>query len=698
MSIVRKIKRMLRGEVAATTAARELLRRSRVRLNRKRERARLSKWQERTAQLQPEFAKLPGAELLKHFRNRSVPAFFPGFSLKVGEQQESLFPAETKKLITQANKIVDDHIWSLLGLGERSFGEQVDWHLDPVSKYHWPLDYHGDINLFSNDGSDVRVVWELNRLSHSLTLARAYAVTHDERFAAEFLDQLDSWHSQNPYGMGANWNCAMEVALRATNLLAAFEIFRHSSLLDEDRLRRLLAMFDQHGAFIRENLEFSYVATSNHYLSDVVGLVWLGTMLPELESASNWRDFGLREMLREMDKQVLADGADFESSTGYHRFVLEMFLYTFIVCRANSIEIAGKYWGKLRQMIYYVRAYLRPDGRAPLIGDSDSGQFFPISKRAGDDHAYLLPLGAVVFEDANLKDQHAATPEELLWILGEEGVSKYRELKAAESGTASQSFTDAGIYVLRDGDLYLLLNATGAGINGRGSHGHNDALSVEVSACGRPFIVDPGTYVYTADLEERHRFRSTAYHSTMEIDSVEQNTTHKETPFVIGNESRPLVIEWDSNPNRDVIAAEHYGYTRLNQPVTHRRFITFEKQERWWLVKDELSATGNHELSVRFHLAEGLEVEIVDDRGVRAYDKISGASLMIVAIDVESRPELEMQFMSRDYLAKSERAVACWRIQTQGSSVFRWVILPVCAGEDSDQRFNAIINSADLGF
>src|SRR5882757_6636995 len=123
----------------------------------------------------------------------------------------------------------------------------------------------------------------------------------------------------------------MEVALRATNLLAAFEAFRQSSALDEKRLAILLTTFDQHAQHIVRNSEFSYIATSNHYLSDVVGLLWLGIMLPELRGARAWLQFGLREMLREMDKQVLPDGADFESSTGYHRLVLELFFYSFLL-------------------------------------------------------------------------------------------------------------------------------------------------------------------------------------------------------------------------------------------------------------------------------------------------------------------------------------------------------------------------------
>jgi len=43
--------------------------------------------------------------------------------------------------------------------------------------------------------------------------------------------------------------------------------------------------------------------------------LWLGLMLPELEAAREWREFGLGELLNEMDKQLLPDGADYEAAT-----------------------------------------------------------------------------------------------------------------------------------------------------------------------------------------------------------------------------------------------------------------------------------------------------------------------------------------------------------------------------------------------
>jgi len=689
MNIFAKIKRMLRGEVSVRTAALETLRRVRAALDRRRERASLSLIDRQPARLREEFARLSAPALLAHFRSRPSPEFFPGFAAgaqQAAALQQELFPDESTELITRAKRIANDHCWSLLGLGEKCFGAgEIDWNLDPLSGYDWPLAHHAEINLIRDDGSDVRVVWELNRMAHLVTLGRAYAITDNQRFSMEFFRQLATWREQNPIGRGVNWNCAMEVALRAINLLAALELFLRAPQMKEVELTELLRMLDQHGAHIRRNLEYSHIATSNHYLADVTGLLWLGVLLPELDSARDWREFGLAEMLKEMDKQLLPDGADYEASTGYHRLKLELFLYSFVLCHINAIDIEQKYWARLRAMIEYVRAYLRPDGHAPLIGDSDSGQMFPLVHRTGDDHAYVLALGAAVFQEPRFKLENSRPPEELLWILGKQGLNDYEALPAGAL-SESQAFPDAGTYVLRQDDLYLLFNASGSGVNGRGSHGHNDALSIELSACGSAFIVDPGSYVYTADLRERHRFRSTAHHSTVEVDEVEQNTTVEAAPFVIGDEAHPRVLGWESSPETDVIIAEHGGYQRLPEPVTHRRTIQFDKQRRFWRVEDSLSGAGTHDLVFRFHFAPGLETSITADGTIDVCDKMSFARLLIVASGLAAEPVLESRFSSRDYGAKESSESVCWTVRTALPVTAQFLLVPVRVDEEPSER------------
>jgi hypothetical protein len=690
------INRMLRGEVSAGTAALEAVRRVNAGLLRRREQRKLAQLNRQPARLTPEFTRLSRAQLLEHFRRRTSPKFFPGFvnTIKTASLQRELCPQETDQVLVEAKRIADDRCWSLLGFGEKCFGSpEINWNRDPLSGVTWPLDYHADVNLFRGDGSDARVLWELNRLSHLITLGRAYVMSRDERLAGEFLKQVRTWRQQNPVGRGANWTCAMEVALRAMNLLAAFALFISSPQVDEDALAELLMMFDQHGAHIRRNLEYSHIATSNHYMCDVAGLLWLGIMLPELRDAPSWRQFGLRELLTELDKQILPDGADSESSTGYHRLKLELLLYSFLLCRENGIEIDEKHWHKVRTMADYTRACLRTDGHAPLIGDSDSGQILPLVKRAGDDHAYVVAIADAVFGTHASGMQHTGrlrtVPEEMLWILGEKGVRDLERLPVAPPAQ-SQAFPDAGTYILRQNDLYLLFNASGCGLNGRGSHGHNDALSVEVSACGTAFIVDPGSYMYTAGLRERHLFRSTAYHSTVQIDDGEQNTTGEQTPFVMGDEAHPRVLKWETNGDFDYVIAEHNGYQRLAQPVTHRRSVRFDKRNRFWLIEDEFIGAGRHQLDTRFHFNAGLEVSAYNETAALARDAHTGSRILIQPLNPGEAPRFEKQFTSRDYGEKEGSQAAKWVMETTLPRKLRWLLLPLTTNEDERERLAEI--------
>lgn len=680
MSVFRKLKRAARGEVKPKTAALETLRRTRVALSRSRDMRSLAGIANRPARLVDQYAELDSAEVLSHFRQRTKPRFFPGFSdTSTGPAFQKRFVGASLDLIDGANRICDSHRWPLLGFGEKSFGDHIAWRRDPIAGFVHPLTYHRDVQLIREDGSDARVLWELNRLGHLIRLGQAYSITHDEKLTTEFLTQVRSWSEQNPYGLGPNWHCAMEVALRAMNLLVTLELFITSPQFTEQTFTHLLALLDQHGTYIRNNLEFSYIATSNHYFSDVIGLLWLGIMLPELRDASDWRQFGYREMLSEMDKQVLPDGADFESSTGYHRFIVELLLYSFLLCRQNDLEIPDRYWQKLRMMLEYVRGYLRPDGVAPLIGDSDSGQVIPMRQRAANDHAYLLPIGALAFNVSGLRPSSPEPPEEVFWLFGKDGLSAFDSLPESTDVPGSLSFPDAGLHILRHEDLYLSFITSHAGIDGRGSHGHNDALSIEVSACGRPFIVDPGTFVYTGDLASRHKFRSTAYHSTVEVDALEQNTTNVDMPFVIGDEARPRLLLWETSEESDRVSAEHHGYNRLSNPLTHRRTITFNKTARCWLIDDEFIGQGQYEFLIRFHLDAGLVVT-PSEGSIMARDPVSGASLVIRSLMLEATPELQPQSTSYDYGHKIKSTTACWKVLGSPSKI-SWLIVPICAGE-----------------
>jgi hypothetical protein len=188
-------------------------------------------------------------------------------------------------------------------------------------------------------------------------------------------------------------------------------------------------------------------------------------------------------------------------------------------------------------------------------------------------------------------------------------------------------------------------------------------LSIEVSAGGRAFIVDPGTYVYSADLAKRHEFRSTAYHSTVQIDGLEQNTIHVDSPFVIGNEAKPRVLEWKTSDDFDKVVGEHYGY-----PVTHRRTVTFDKRARLWAIDDEFFGDGEHIYEARFHFAAGLDVRV---NGA----SVDAGGLVVALLGSDVEPVLENRPVSRDYGEMSDAISACWRIKGRVSKL-SWRVKP----------------------
>src|SRR5437764_12437384 len=140
------------------------------------------------------------------------------------------------------------------------------------------------------------------------------------------------------------------------------------------------------------------------------------------------------------------------------------------------------------------------------------------------------------------------------------------------------------------------------------------------------------------------------------------------------------------NAESDKVMAEHDGYRRLAQPVTHRREVQLDKRKRFWIVEDTLSGAGEHLFCFRFHFADGLETNVRPDGAVLAYDKLTGARLFVWALDAEDAPELEPRFVSRDYGAKSASLSACWKIRAGVPLRRRWAIVPVCLSDNEEKR------------
>jgi uncharacterized heparinase superfamily protein len=536
-------------------------------------------------------------------------------------------PEAEKQIIIEADRICD-HIFDLLGSGPTPLGEKIDWHVDFKTGHRWnPRTYYKRIRPASYPGGyDIKVPWELSRCQHFVRLGQAYWITGDEKYAREFVAQVEDWIASNPWPWGVNWACTMDVAIRAVNWLWGLAFFLDSPSVTDEFLLKIARSLFVHGRHIMNNLEGSGEDphTTNHYIADLVGLVYLGICCPYFKEAEKWRDFALRELVREMEKQVYPDGFDFEASTCYHRLVLEFFFYTAVLCQRNGIDLPQAFWDRLYKMFEVVLYILKPNGRLPQLGDNDSGRLFVLHPREVLDGTYLLSYAAIFFQDSNFKLPRFGLAPEAIWLFGPEGAEKWQALPPRSEPLGSKAFPNAGVYVMRHKDDYMLISCGPNGQNDLGGHAHNDKLSFELCIGGEEVIVDPGTCVYTPSPEWRNHFRSTACHNTIVVDGQEQNPVERDVLFRLSDLTRCRCLVWETGPEKDVFVGEHYGYLRLDPPVVHRRKVEFSKNERTWVITDYLyqppdltkeSASSRasrsqqtHLLEFNLHLAPGVEV------------------------------------------------------------------------------------------
>jgi Heparinase II/III-like protein/Heparinase II/III N-terminus len=546
------------------------------------------------------------------------------------------------------------HQFSLLGSGPytpvdpdrppRADGYRpIDWRLDPICRLRFPSGIpHKEWNLMTmRPGlADIKLPWELARAQHLPVLGQAYLLTDDDRFAREVVDQILDFHEANPVGLGIHWTCSMDVAIRAVNWAIALQMTGGCDHIDEPLWSAAYAALHAQGRFLRENLENHYEVTSNHYLSNIVGLFFLATVLAPLADAREWERFARIELEREITAQVLDDGMDYESSVPYHRLVTELFLGAARLAEWRGAPLSEQYRERLRRMLAFLEGVLRPDGLLPQVGDADDGRLHILSgyaRTTPQDPRHLFGPAGCYFHN---RDWLALAGPTGAWEAAWWGYPTPDPLPSPPKfARFDRLYADAGLAVVREEQTYLLITNSIVGTKGFGNHKHNDQLSFEYHARGVPLVVDPGSYVYTSDPEARNLFRSTAYHNTLQIDDAEQNEVRPEWLFRMFETARAEHLEQTTTDTAFVYRGRHHGYARLAAPVVHERAFHLERASGDLSWTDVLEGQGDHHLCWRLHFAPGVLVEATGPGELRLSAPGTSARLLLPeGIAVTIRP------------------------------------------------------------
>lgn len=542
-------------------------------------------------------------ELANHFRGRNnVKFFFPPDQRKqYSEHLNNLFSGDLQLLYQKAEAVLD-HRFDLMGC-QFVFNAKIDWHY-AGENVRWPLMHWSSINVDGNQGlQDVRPLWELNRHQHFLTLGRAYWWTGDRKYPREFVSQLRSWIKENPAEMGINWQSNLEIAIRSISWIWAFHFFLHADEFDDNTLMKIVKVFIHSARHLERHLPYSrYCMRNNHIIGDAAGLALIAQTFPELNRSFIWKKKSFKVLYNELPRQVYPDGVNWEQSVIYHRFVLYLYFMVFRMEQLNGSNVSPQVWITLEKMFEFLFWVSRPDGSAPMIGDSDDGRAVVLGNEPVNDLRPTISTGALLFDRGDFKYAAGDLSEETFWLMGIGAFEQWKSLKGKNTDQIFRSFPAGGYYIARSGwqdsDSYLLYK------NGPHStfHAHSDQLHIELFSNGKEWLADPGTYVYNGNLSWRTFFRGTKAHNTVMVDGQHQSVPHRAFRWL--NSARPLDTDAVAGRKVQWLWGGHTGYRRLRDPVIHHRGL-INVMGMYTVVIDSYSALDRHQYESFFHFPPG---------------------------------------------------------------------------------------------
>lgn len=236
-------------------------------------------------------------------------------------------------------------------------------------------------------------------------------------------------------------------------------------------------------------------------------------------------------LLKELDEQILDDGAHFELSPMYHCLMTYrvMDCYNLIICNPLfDQELKLFFKNKAESMLSYSQKISYSNGHMPLINDAAYG----VAPLNADLSLYASSLGLTI-----------------------------QETKLSQSG-----------YRKLVNDVFELCFDVGkVGPSYQPGHAHADTLSFELYIHNRPVIVDTGTSTYEVN-EIRFYERSTCAHNTVTINR--ENSSQVWAGHRVGERAKTKIIE----DNDSCIIASHDGYFKRFGSY-HRRGIRLGESE-----------------------------------------------------------------------------------------------------------------------
>ncbi len=304
------------------------------------------------------------------------------------------------------------------------------------------------------------------------------------------------------------------VSLRGINWI---KFISHHNLHDQKIDDSLYAQYQ----ILMDNLEYHLLG--NHLLENGFSLLFGAYYFQDDKLHVKAREI----LFKELNEQILGDGAHFELSPMYHQIMLFRLLDCINLLQNNQQTNDKDLLEFLQQKAYVMLGWLKTitfrDGSIPLLNDSTNS---------------IAPTSGELFDYAKRLNLHVKEV-----VLGESGYRKFEN----ENYECIVDIGDIGADYIP-------------------GHAHADTFSFELHVNNKPFIVDTGLSTYETN-ERRTLERATTAHNTVELNGLDQSEVWG--GFRVANRAYVTKVQESNNS----IKAVHNGYEIFFGALHEREFI-----------------------------------------------------------------------------------------------------------------------------
>ncbi|MCA9422360.1 MAG: alginate lyase family protein [Nitrospira sp.] len=393
---------------------------------------------------------------------------------------------------------------------------------------------------------------------------------HRDRAVYLFESILLSWVHSNPAYRGVHYISAMECGLRLIAVCQAVDLIRPYLTQPDTIWPAVVSLVNSHASFIVHRLSL-YSSSGNHTIAECAGLVYAGTLFPELSGAGRWKNVGLTLLQKEVGRQFLADGGGVEQAFGYQLFITDLAnLVARLLASRNSVSMALEQ--SVAASMTFLGQLFDENWTLPNIGDNDGG--YALNPNLRISHTRCLPTQKIL------------------------------------------SYATSGYSLIRDenkSDRLLIFDHGELGMPPSYGHGHSDCLSLYWRENGEPLLIDPGTFTYTGDARWRAYFRGVTAHNTVSVDRQDQA---KQQGAFMWSQPFDVALMQINGPidGHGVIIANHSGYMRFG--IRHYRALIYNPEGKlmvWDFLKQSGENAQRHELSLWWHMSGTVDSDEVHE-------------------------------------------------------------------------------------